>query len=401
MHENNFTTNFDLKNPNKLYQLTLSAEALGPSFHLEIAPKQVIGFTLVSRSYANIKDIPGHVGQNAYAYLLANDLWNTPYSDHTTKLNGMDWLEYGLNYATVLYKNGRTEWKAGISLKYLQGIGAAYVKNTNLNYMISDTTHILFTHSVVDYGRTDYDSYRKINNYNDLNHGNGFGANIGFTCWFIRIKQIPSDGFLCRYTLFCSKKDQNTKHFTNTFKCTFMKTKSIILMSTILAGLTFAGNWSADTSKAKIMFSVKGPFGTVHGSFSGLKTTIQFNEKDLTGSSISASIEATTVSTGIGLRNSDLRKKEEWLNAEKFPQISFHSKKIEKKATGYSALGDLTLKGITKPIEIPFSFSADGASGLFKGQFTINRHDYNLGKSGGSVGEIITINLQVPVTKKG
>ena len=181
----------------------------------------------------------------------------------------------------------------------------------------------------------------------------------------------------------------------------FMKAKSIILMSTVFAGFTVAGNWTADTSKAKIMFSVKGPFGTVHGNFSGLKTTIQFNEHDLALSSFSASIEATTVSTGIGLRNSDLRKKEEWLNAVKYPLISFHSKKIEKRATGYSALGDLTLKGITKPIEIPFTFSTDRATGIFKGQFTIKRQDYNLGKTGGSVGEIITINLEVPVKKMG
>ena len=147
------------------------------------------------------------------------------------------------------------------------------------------------------------------------------------------------------------------------------------------------------------MFSVKGPFGTVHGNFSGLKATIQFDEKDLAGSSFTASIETKTVNTGVGLRNSDLRNKEIWLNSEKYPTISFHSKKIEKTAKGFTALGELTIKSTTKELTIPFTFAAKGNSGVFNGQFHINREDYKVGNKGGSVGDDITISLEVPVTK--
>jgi polyisoprenoid-binding protein YceI len=173
--------------------------------------------------------------------------------------------------------------------------------------------------------------------------------------------------------------------------------KQILTISTVVAGLSLSGNWKADTTSAKVNFTVKGLFGTVHGSFSGLQATIQFNEKDLAGSSVSASVEAKTVSTGISLRNSDLRNKEEWFNTDKYPRISFRSKKIEKTANGYKALGDLTIKGITKPAEIPFTFTGKDATGLFKGQFTIQRADYKLGKPGGSVGSVITVTLSVPV----
>jgi polyisoprenoid-binding protein YceI len=178
-----------------------------------------------------------------------------------------------------------------------------------------------------------------------------------------------------------------------------MKMKLFALLSALVIGFAFDGNWNADTSKAKVSFTVKGPFGTVHGNFSDLKATIQFNEKDLAGSSITASIGAETVSTGIGMRNSDLRKKEEWLNAPKFPRVSFKSSKIQKKGDGYAAMGNLTIKGITKPVEISFTFSQTGRAGIFKGQFTIKRQDFNLGKSGGSVGEVVTIELEVPVKK--
>jgi polyisoprenoid-binding protein YceI len=178
-----------------------------------------------------------------------------------------------------------------------------------------------------------------------------------------------------------------------------MKLKQFIATSALMAGLFVAGNWTADTAKAKIGFSVKGPFGTVHGDFTGLKTTIKFDEKDLAGSSIEASIDAKTVNSGVGMRNKHLRNEEEWLNTDKFPTITFRSEKIEKGGNGYKALGKLTLKGVTKPVDISFTFTGNGGTGLFKGQFTIKREDYKVGKPGGSVGSDITLNLEVPVKK--
>lgn len=180
-----------------------------------------------------------------------------------------------------------------------------------------------------------------------------------------------------------------------------MRSALFICLVSIVSVFPPAGNWTADASKAKVLFSVKGPFpfGTVHGRFSGLKATLRFDEKDLPGSTISASVDATTVSTGIALRNRDLRKKEEWLDTDKYPLISFTSTKIEKVPTGYKAVGELTLKGTTRQVEIPFSFTASGNTGVFKGRFTINREDYKVGKPGGSVESTVTIELEVPVSK--
>ncbi len=178
-----------------------------------------------------------------------------------------------------------------------------------------------------------------------------------------------------------------------------MNLTSIIAKSAIIIALTLAGNWNVDPAASKVSFTIKGPFGTVNGSFTGLEATIVFDEKNLSGSSVTASIDATTVSTGIGLRNKDLRNKELWLNTGKYPRISFHSTKIEKTGNGYKAIGNLTLKGVTKPAEIPFTFTATGSTGLFKGQFEVNREDYGIGKKGGSVGSTITVTLEVAVKK--
>src|SRR5882724_8367506 len=66
-----------------------------------------------------------------------------------------------------------------------------------------------------------------------------------------------------------------------------------------------ANKWNANAAAAQIKFSIKGPFGTVNGNLSGLKSTILFDENNLTASSIRASVDTKSISTGIKLRNRD------------------------------------------------------------------------------------------------
>ena len=180
----------------------------------------------------------------------------------------------------------------------------------------------------------------------------------------------------------------------------YMTRVLLALMPVVFAVAFVAVQWKADAANAKVEFSVKGLLGRAHGHFSGLKSTIRFDEHDLGSSSIAASIDASTVNTGIGLRDHHLRVEEQFLNVKKYPEISFRSKKIVKSEKGFTADGELTIKGITKPLQIPFTFSPNGANAaVFKGEFSIRRQDYSIGQSGGSIGDMITINLEVPVTK--
>jgi hypothetical protein len=190
--ENLFGTRFDPNNPGKLYNVTLSTEILGPSFFVKIAKKHEIGFTMSARAYGNINNISGNLGQNAFDYFVNRDLWNTEFHDNATRINAMGWFQYGLHYATVLSNDGRNEWKVGVSLNYLRGIGAAYAKNTHINYKITDTSNISFANTSIDYGRTDIDDFNSAKILDNNNHGHGFGADIGLT--YVRLRdQQASD----------------------------------------------------------------------------------------------------------------------------------------------------------------------------------------------------------------
>jgi polyisoprenoid-binding protein YceI len=170
-------------------------------------------------------------------------------------------------------------------------------------------------------------------------------------------------------------------------------------ISLIIFSLLLATNWTVDTAGVKVGFSVKGPFGTVNGSFSGLEAVIQFDPNNLAGSSIRASIDAKTVNSGIGMRNHHLQSEEQYLNTDKYPRILYKSSKIEKTGAGYKANGELIIKDVAKPVGILFTFTPNGDAGVFKGSFTFKREDFNIGKSGGSIGDLITITLHVPVKK--
>ncbi len=187
INEDLFFTHYSPQDINKLYSVTFSTEILGPSFFIKVAKKHEIGLTIAGRAYGNVDRIPGGMAQNAFAYFQERDLWNQPLMDNTTRVNSMGWLQYGLHYAAVIYSHGRNELKAGASFNYLQGIAAAYVKNTHVKYNISDSANLNFSNSTIDYGRTDFDDFKKISSYHDLNHGHGFGADIGFT--YVHLKE--------------------------------------------------------------------------------------------------------------------------------------------------------------------------------------------------------------------
>lgn len=104
----------------------------------------------------------------------------------------------------------------------------------------------------------------------------------------------------------------------------------------------------------------------------------------------------TTLDTGNGLKNHHA-KAEGFFDAAHYPFIKFTSSKIVKTAAGFTSTGELTIKDITKPLTIPFTFEQTGGAGTFKGHFSVSREDFNLHKWG--VGEVVDLELVIPVRK--
>ncbi len=137
---------------------------------------------------------------------------------------------------------------------------------------------------------------------------------------------------------------------------------------------------SIDSQKSIVNFELDNfSFNTVEGSFKQMTGTLNINTTNLTQSAINACIAAETVNTDNPKRDEHLRR-EDFFAVQKYPQICFQSQSFSKTAAGYLVKGQLTLKGITKDVSIPFNLE----NGVFKGQLSINRLDFNIGADYGT-----------------
>lgn len=167
---------------------------------------------------------------------------------------------------------------------------------------------------------------------------------------------------------------------------------AFVSMAAFETGFT---NWRIEDSKFNISFSTNG----VSGIFKKFTGTIVFDEQNLNAAKFDVSVDVHSINTGNGMQNRHA-KGSDWFEADRYPEIIFSSKKIVKSGAGYQVSGDLRMHGITKPVLIPFTFRKTPGGGTFDGTFAVNRNDYRIGEPGGQVGDIIKLNISVPVLKK-
>lgn len=148
--------------------------------------------------------------------------------------------------------------------------------------------------------------------------------------------------------------------------------------------------WKIDPVHSGIEFQVRHlGVSNVHGSFSKVSGTIQFDEKDMTKSSVEAVIDTTTVNTNETKRDDHL-KSAEFFNVAKFPTMSFKSTSLTKANGKLQLTGDLTLAGVTKPVTLDVDGPAAPQKGMqggmvsgFSASGTLSRKDFNFGQKYG------------------
>jgi polyisoprenoid-binding protein YceI len=119
-----------------------------------------------------------------------------------------------------------------------------------------------------------------------------------------------------------------------------------------LAAPAVAGTtWDIDPAHTSVQFAVRHlMISTVRGEFAKVTGTVVSNDKDLTKTTIQASIDASTVDTREPKRDEHL-KSPDFFDVAQFPTITFVSKKIAPSGKGkWKVTGDLTLHGVTRPV---------------------------------------------------
>lgn len=110
--------------------------------------------------------------------------------------------------------------------------------------------------------------------------------------------------------------------------------------------------WKIDPAHSSAQFVVRHMMITnVRGGFSGVQGTVVYDPDDLSSSSIDVNIDKKSLSTGDATRDTHV-KSADFLDVEKYPTITFKSKKITKDGDGLKVIGDLTIHGVTKEVAL-------------------------------------------------
>jgi polyisoprenoid-binding protein YceI len=172
--------------------------------------------------------------------------------------------------------------------------------------------------------------------------------------------------------------------------------------------------WNIDPAHSGAEFKVKHMMiSNVRGKFSGISGVLHRFEADHTRSTLEVSIDAGTVNTQDAQRDGHL-KSADFLHVERFPAMTFKSTHIEQKDSGFAVTGDLTIRGVTRPVILnveevsepakdPWGSTRIGITAAAK----INRKDFGLTwntalETGGVlVGDDVNIALDVQFIKAG
>src|ERR1700761_2143572 len=102
-------------------------------------------------------------------------------------------------------------------------------------------------------------------------------------------------------------------------------------------------NWKIDPAHSQAEFTIKHMgISNVRGRFSNINGEVTFDEKDAAKSSVKATLDTTTVDTGVAQRDGHL-KSPDFFDVAKYPEMSFTSKSVAKTGDEYTLAGDLTL----------------------------------------------------------
>jgi polyisoprenoid-binding protein YceI len=167
------------------------------------------------------------------------------------------------------------------------------------------------------------------------------------------------------------------------------------------------GDYRIDVAHSVIGFSIlHNELALVKGRFKDFTGTIHYDDKDVTKSAVEFSAKVTSIDTGVEGRDRHLRTAD-FFEVEKFPEMTFKSTKIERKGKSYILHGDLTIKGVTKLVSLPFTITGaikDGRGNTRIGiaaQTKIDRRDFSitwghaLAGGGFDVAHDVVIDLQM------
>jgi polyisoprenoid-binding protein YceI len=192
---------------------------------------------------------------------------------------------------------------------------------------------------------------------------------------------------------------------------TLLAALAVVFTSAVAAAQSGAQttNWQIDPAHANAQFTVRHlSISNVSGQFNKMSGTVQLDDKDITKSSVNATIDVSSVDTRDNSRDGDL-KSDHFFDVAKYQTMTFTSTQIESAGPGKLKMtGNLTLHGVTKVVTFDVDGPSDAITDPWKNQrrgasatTTINRRDFGITTyPAAAIGDDVKITLDIEFIKK-
>lgn len=164
-------------------------------------------------------------------------------------------------------------------------------------------------------------------------------------------------------------------------------------------------HYALDAAKSTLEFSFTQAGAQNKGKFTHYTVTFDFSPDNLAASRLEVTIDVASLATGDQERDDTLRDADLFA-VKKFPQARFSATQIVKSASGYEAVGKLTIRDATREARVPFTFrvasEAGTNAGYMAGKTTLKRLDYGVGqgdwKATDQVGNDVSVSFALRLT---
>ncbi|EKU55876.1 YceI-like domain protein [Acinetobacter sp. WC-323] len=186
------------------------------------------------------------------------------------------------------------------------------------------------------------------------------------------------------------------------------KTLSLGLAVALASSVTLAApvDYKIDPTHTATVFSWNHfGFSTPSANFTDIQGTIKVDNAKPANSSVEVTIPLSSVNTNVPALDKEFQE-EAWFNAAKYPNITFKSIKVETKdKKHFKITGDLTVKGVTKPVVLDAVLNKQGEHPMakvpaigFNATTSFNRSAFGIGNYVPNVGDKITVNITTEAT---
>jgi polyisoprenoid-binding protein YceI len=188
-----------------------------------------------------------------------------------------------------------------------------------------------------------------------------------------------------------------------------LKLASLALALAAPLAMAQTSTWKSDPAHSEVDFTIKHlGVSNVHGRFGHVDATLVYDEKDITKSTVNATIDVAGLSTGETGRDNHL-KTDSFFDVAKFATATFVSTSVAKGGSGLLVSGNLTIKGVTKPVVLDVEGPSAPVTGMdkkphtgFTATTTIHRSDFGIGTSfpAAVLGEDVKIEVDLDAAKQ-